>query len=109
MRSITLTLLACALALPLGANTAQAASDEYQAGLAAAGEHRYAQALAHFQAAAAQGDRDAQRASGLMLLYGQRLYGGDIHEDRPQAMRWLRAAAAGGCEISASMLQHLTQ
>jgi TPR repeat protein len=86
---------------------ALASDQEYEAGLVAAGEHRYAQALSHFQAAAVQGDRNAQRTSGLMLLYGERLYGAEVHADKLQAMKLLRAAAQSGCEVSARMLSQL--
>ena len=81
----------------------------YEQGLEAVGDYRYSVALMNFTAAAERGDRDAQRSLGLMLLYGERLYGSDVHLDRQRGERWLRAAAAQGCEVSSFMLKVLAR
>lgn len=78
-------------------------------GLDAAENYRYAEALMHFQQAAEQGDRGARRNLGLMLLYGDLLYGKEVGRQREQAKRWLQAAAAEGCEVSTFMLKVLAQ
>jgi TPR repeat protein len=76
-----------------------------QLGQAAASDYRYAKALADFQEAARQGNREAQKISGLMLLYGEKLYGEEVRADQGQAIKWLTVAAAGGCEVSAHLLR----
>jgi TPR repeat protein len=94
------------LAMPAAMSASPSA---YELGLEAAASYRYAAALAHFQAAAEQGDRSARRTLGLMLLYGEPLYGQEVASNREQARRWLQAAAADGCEVSAFMVRTLTQ
>jgi TPR repeat protein len=42
---------------------------------------------------------------GLMLFYGEQLYGPDVRRNHEQAKRWLQAAAANGCEISDFVLK----
>ncbi len=102
----TAALIAAALLLLMGRPAAAAVPPTpYEAGLQAAAEHRYAQALALFQQAAQQGDRAAMRNLGLMLLYGQSLYAQEVPRNQEQARRWLRAAASAGCEVSAFMLK----
>ena len=86
------------------APAAHAGVSEYELGLEAAANYRYAETLAHFLAAAERGDRNARRAVGLMLLYGDLLYGQEVPRDREQGRRWLRLAADDGCEVSASMI-----
>lgn len=83
------------------------ASTEYEAGLEAAHEFRYAEALQHFRKAAAAGDRNAMRTSGLMLLLGSRLYGQEIRSVPSEAIALLKAAADAGCEVSNLMLTRL--
>ena len=70
-------------------------------------EHRYAAGLVPLQMAAEVGDRDARRTLGLMLIYGQSLYNTEISTNREQGLRWLRMAAAEGCETSQYMLAKL--
>lgn len=86
---------------------AAGAAADYEAGLQAAQEFRYDQALAHFNEAAAHGHRDAMRSAGLMLLYGQDLYGEEVHKDWIKAVHLLSAAAFRGCQVSASVLRRL--
>ena len=86
---------------------AAAADTDYEAGLQAVQEFRYDQALAHFDAAAAHGNRDAMRTAGLMLLYGQDLYGEEVPKDWIKAVHLLSAAAHKGCRVSAGVLQQL--
>lgn len=105
--SLHAVLAAALLATGLPAAQADAPNPYYAAGTEAAGELRYAAALAHFQQAAAAGDRDALRTSGLMLLYGEALYGPAIRQDRARAQELLRQAAAQGCEVSIFMLRQL--
>lgn len=77
----------------------------FELGLEAVEDHRYGEALKHYQQAAQQGNRDAQRSLGLMLLYGERLYGKEVVRQEELAWRWLRAAASQGCEVSTLMLK----
>lgn len=67
-------------------------------------EHRYAAGLVPLRKAAETGDRDARRTLGLMLLYGQSLYGTEVPTNREDGMRWLRLAAADGCQTSMHVL-----
>jgi TPR repeat protein len=80
---------------------------EYEAGLREAQELRYARALDHFNMAAAQGHRDALRTAGLMLLYGQDLYGEEVQKDWITAVHLLAEAAAQGCAVSARVLRQI--
>ncbi len=81
-----------------------AASDAYLEGVAAQADYRYAQALDKFLVAANEGNPHAQRKAGLMLLYGERVYGMEIKQNRPLAIQLLKQAASGGCEVSQHML-----
>lgn len=72
-------------------------------------EHRYAAGLVPLRQAAETGDRDARRTLGLMLLYGQALYGTEVPTKREEGLRWLRLAAAAGCETSRHVLAKLGQ
>lgn len=89
--------------------TAAVPPTPYEAGVQAAAEHRYAEALSLFQHAAEQGERDAMRNLGLMLLYGELLYGQQVARQPGQARRWLQAAAAQGCEVSVFMSRRLAR
>lgn len=80
---------------------------DYEAGLQEAQEFHYAQALAHFDQAAAQGHRDALRTAGLMLLYGSDLYGEEVPKDWIKAVHLLSEAALKGCRVSARVLQRI--
>jgi len=86
---------------------AAAADADYEAGLQAVQEFRYDQALAHFDEAAAHGNRDALRSAGLMRLYGQDLYGEEVQKDWIKAVHLLSAAALKGCRVSAGVLRQL--
>lgn len=94
--------LLLAVALP-----ATHAASMRETAIAAAEDGHYAQALKHYRTAAEQGDRAAQRIAGLMLYYGERLYGGEIHRDSAAARRYLTMAARQGCEVSKFMLGRL--
>lgn len=87
--------------------TSEPANQSYELGLEATADYRYSEALKYFRAAAAEGDRQAQRTLGLMLLYGGGLYGGDVHGEPEQAKRWLQAASAHGDDISSFALKVL--
>ena len=96
----------CAVAAFLfSAPAAIAASPSYERGVEAANNYRYSEALMHFTTAAKRGDWEAQRNLGLMLLYGDLLYGRDVSRNREQARRWLQAASNQGCEVSAFVLK----
>ena len=69
--------------------------------------HRYAAGLVHLRKAAETGDRDARRTLGLMLLYGEALYGVEVPTNREDGLRWLRLAAADGSETSMHVLAKL--
>src|SRR5450830_1449739 len=90
-RNIFLTITV--LALFFSTSATMAADRSYELGMEAATNYRYAEALMHFQAAAERGDQAAQRNLGLMLLYGERLYGNDVRRDHEQAKRWLQTAS----------------
>lgn len=102
-------MISTAAALLFSTPAAIAGNPSYERGLEAASDHRYSEALMHFTAAAEQGDRNAQRNLGLMLLYGDRLYGRDVPRNHEQAKRWLQAAAANGSEISLFMLKAIAR
>lgn len=97
---LSVTLL-CAAADRALANDVQSL---YAAGLEATTEQDYARALGYFQQAAALGHRDAQRNSGMMLMYGEALYGAAVPTRKAEATAWLKAAAGAGCEMSAYLL-----
>jgi len=84
-----------------------AGESEVEAALDAASEHRYSDALAHYRIAAQFGNVDAQRNAGLMVLYGESLYGTEIHANRTEALQWLGLAAKNGCEVSTYVLAKL--
>lgn len=67
-------------------------------------EFRYAEGAVALQRAAEAGNRDARMRLGLMFLYGHRLYGDQIAVQTEPALRWLRLAAADGCEVSTHVL-----
>lgn len=92
----------CLLAMLSGG--AFAASDAYVEGVAAQADYRYAQALEKFLVAANEGNQHAQRKAGLMLLYGERVYGVEVKQNRPLAIQLLKQAASSGCEVSQHML-----
>jgi len=101
-------LLTCLSVLLSGQAWAEpTASQNYDLGLTAANDHRYSRSFEHFLDAAKAGNRDAQRTVALMLFYGERVYGNEIHEHRAQAIDWFKLAASGGCETSAHMLRKL--
>jgi len=102
-RHILMCGIAAALLFPTTAIMAN--SSDYDLGQQASESYQYSVALMHFAAAAEHGDKDAQRNLGLMLLYGERLYGAEVHADQPQALRWLKLAASQGDEVSALMLR----
>ena len=98
-----------AAALLFSATAAMAVNPSYELGLEASSSYRYSETLKHFTRAAEQGDRDAQRSLGLMLLYGERLYGRDVPRNHEQAKRWLQAAAGQGCAVSSFMLKAMAR
>lgn len=77
---------------------------EVEAGLEAVADNRYAEAFALYRAAALLGNIDGQRSVGLMALYGDILYGTEIHADKAEAVHFLELAAKGGCDICAYVL-----
>jgi TPR repeat protein len=103
----TASVLVAGLLLLAGKPAAAMAATPYGSGVEAAAEHRYAEALASFRQAAELGDRNAMRTLGLMLLYGESLYGPEVARQPVEARRWLQLAAARGCEVSAFMVQRL--
>ena len=98
-----------AAALLFCASAAMAVNPSYELGLEASSKYRYSEALMHFTRAAEQGDGSAQRSLGLMLLYGDRLYGAEVPRNHEQARRWLQAAAGQGCEVSSFMLKAMAR
>lgn len=101
--------LVCAAALSMAAvpPSYAAGENELEAAHQPASEYRYSDAFADFRIAGELGNVAAQRSAGLMLLYGDALYGPEIHADRTEALRWLIFAAKGGCEVSTHMVRSL--
>lgn len=65
-------------------------------------QHRYAGLFAELRRMSEAGERNALRMLGLMLFHGA-----DARMDRKEGLRWLRLAAADGCEISKRFLVKL--
>ena len=75
--------------------------------LVAADEYDYARAFAQYCQAADHGNRNAQRTCGLMALYGETLYGDQVHRNLPLAKKYLGMAAAQGSAVSKYMLSRI--
>jgi hypothetical protein len=97
-------LVVAACALPVTA----LADARMEAGFAAAEDYDYALALEQFRGAGEVGNVQGARIAGLMLLYGEALYGPAVKRDRAAAVKLLQKAAAGGCEVSAAILPKIT-
>jgi TPR repeat protein len=101
-------LIASAVLMAVTPLAAQAAGEsELAAAQEAVADYRYGLAFEHFRAAAEQGNGQGQRTTGLMALYGDRLYGSEVRRDRSEAVKWFNRAAAQGCVVSRYMLDHL--
>lgn len=111
MAQICFNQMAAALATVILASLAHPALASGEAELAAAmdyaADHRYAIALAHFRLSAEQGNVQAQRSLGLMLLKGETLYGSEVASSRAEALKWLSLAASKGCGVSKFVLARL--
>ena len=70
-------------------------------------DYRYAAGLVPLRQAATAGNRDARRTLGLMLLYGEALYGAEVPTRREEGLHWLRLAAGDGCDVSKHVLAKL--
>lgn len=86
-------IVAAALFAPAGPASAFCQSAELDAAIE---DHRYDEALTRVRQLADAGVPDCQRAAGLMLRYGERLYGSEVHADPEQARRYLEMAARQG-------------
>jgi TPR repeat protein len=75
---------------------AQAACDAYD----------WPEALAWFEVAAEDGDRQAQQTVALMHLYGAQLYAG-VERDVGRAKAWMYRAEAQGSTVAKHMLVRL--
>lgn len=84
--------------------TACLADDNLSAAQEMAADYRYAAALVPLRKAAETGDRDARRTLGLMLFHGEAVYGAEVPTNRKEGVRWLRLAAADGCEVPKHVL-----
>lgn len=103
---------AAALALALLMTTApiHAADDAAPpagAPAAAYGKQAFAQTLAAYEQRAIEGDIDAARWAGDMLLHAERLSGGTVQRDLPRAVAWLRRAANAGDNAASATLQQI--
>jgi len=87
--------------------TACHADDNLSAAREMFADYRYAAGLVPLRKAAEAGDRAASRTLGLMLLQGEALYGAEVPRNREEGLRWLRLAAADGCEVSKHVLAKL--
>lgn len=95
------------LGLVFTSATACHADDNLSAAQEMFADYRYAAGLVPLRQAAEAGNRDARRTLGLMLLHGEALYGTEVPTNREEGLRWLRLAAAGGCNISKHVLAKL--
>lgn len=103
-----LTAILATVAAATVATHAMASGDaELALALDAAADYQHGLALVHFKRAGAQGNVQAQRSAGLMLLSGESLYGDEIRADRAEALRWLTLAAANGCGVSKLILTRI--
>ena len=99
--------LTAALALAaLGVVSPLQASNGLETAIVAIESCDYPRALQPLRVAAAEGDRDAQRLLGFMLLHGAQLYRG-VDVDRPEAIAWLRKASAQGDEQAAWVIARI--
>jgi TPR repeat protein len=103
-RPISIAVIVLAFAGLTPALSAHAAGEaEFEAGLDAAAQYRYAHAFELFRQAAEKGNVQAQRTAGLMALYGERLYGTEVPRNQAEAQKWLASAASGGCAVADSL------
>lgn len=86
-----------------------AGEEDLEAAISAADDYRYEEAFRLFARSAAAGNLAAQRSTGLMAFYGERLYGGEVPRNYTLARQWLNEAARQGCEISRHLLQPLAR
>jgi TPR repeat protein len=91
-------------ALCIATLLAPAARADNLAATEAADEGEYAQALAMHRADAERGDPKAQEIVGLMLWFGDVLYGAQVPRDRIAAIEWLKRATAQGNQTARYML-----
>ena len=97
--------LACMLALAAG--TSCYAADDLASAQEMFDQYRYGEGLAALQRAAQSGNRQARLSLGMMLLYGESLYGAEVQRQSQAGVEWLRLAAADGCEVSGHVLTKL--
>lgn len=100
---ILATMAATAVATPVKAS----GDAELAIALDAAADHQHGLALVHFRRSGEQGNVQAQRSAGLMLLNGEELYGDEIKANRAEALRWLSLAAENGCGVSKLILTRI--
>jgi len=106
----TIRLLSSALFASLpGLPPIALASRELVAAATAFEDLQYFRALAQLRIAADKGNSRAQCISGLMLLYGEKLYGAEIRTDRAGAVRYLEKAAAQGEETAKFILKSVAR
>lgn len=104
----TVTILATLAATALATPALASGEVELELALGDAADHRYASALSHFRLSAAEGNLQAQRSLGLMLLKGEDRYGSEVRGNRVEAIKWLSVAAANGCGVSKFVLARVT-
>lgn len=95
------------LGLVLMSATACHADDNLSTAQEMFADYRYAAGLVPLRQAAEAGNRDARRTLGLMLFHGEALYSSEVPTNREEGLRWLRLAAADGCEISKRVVAKL--
>lgn len=106
----TIHLLASSLFVSLvGLSPIALSPGEIKAASTAFENRQYSRALAQLRIAADKGNSRAQCISGLMLLYGEKLYGAEIRTDRAAAVRYLEKAAAQGDATAKFMLRRVAQ
>ena len=70
----------------------------------AIGDGRYGAALQSLREAAEAGDRHAAEVAGMMMLYGERLYGAEVSRDPAAAHAMFERAARAGSPLGAYFL-----
>ena len=97
--------IACILLLTSGASCY--AADDLASAQEMFEQYRYGQALAPLERAAQSGNRQARLSLGMMLIYGESLYGQEVPSRYLAGVEWLRLAARDGCEVSSHVLTKL--
>jgi TPR repeat protein len=72
-------------------------------------QSNYTESMTWLRIAAEMPDVRAQEALGLMYLFGWKIYGEEVPQDRSQARAWFSRAATLGSELARHMLNGLSE